>query len=43
MRLFPVIITSPKDSKIEKYKIFDMAIEFILGKSSEYLRLFDDE
>lgn len=33
-----VIITSPKDSKIEKYKVFDSAMEFLLGKSSEYLK-----
>ena len=32
-----VIITSPKDSKIEKVKVFDQATEFMIGKSSEYL------
>lgn len=36
-----VTITSPKDSKTEKYKIFDIATEFMLGKTSEYLRPFD--
>lgn len=35
-----VIVTTPKHFKVEKYKVFDMATEFILGKSSEYLNLF---
>lgn len=34
-----VIITSPTNSKIEKYKVFDSATEFLLGKSSEYLKI----
>ncbi len=38
-----VIITSPKDSKIEKYKIFDIATEFLLGKTAEYLRPFENK
>ena len=35
-----IIITSPKDAKIEKYKIFDMATEFMLGKTAEYIKPF---
>jgi len=38
-----VIITSPKDSKIEKFKVFDSATEFLLGKSSEYLNIRRDK
>lgn len=34
-----VVITSPKDTPIEKYKVFDSAMEFLLGKSSEHLKL----
>jgi hypothetical protein len=33
------IITTPKNYKIEKYKVFDMATEFLLGKSAEYMNL----
>jgi len=33
-----VTITSPINSKIKKYSVFDTAIEFIIGKSSEYFR-----
>jgi len=32
-----VIITSPTNSKIEKFKVFDSATEFLLGKTAEYL------
>lgn len=32
-----VVITSPKDAKIEKFKVFDSATEFLLGKTAEYL------
>lgn len=35
-----VIITSPKNSKIEKFKVFDTATEFMLGKTAEYLKPF---
>lgn len=35
------IITSPKEAQIEKYKVFDSATEFLLGKSSEYLKSRD--
>lgn len=35
-----VTITTPKDYKIEKYKVFDMATEFMLGESSKYINLF---
>jgi hypothetical protein len=38
-----IIITSPINSKIEKFKVFDSAIEFILGKSSEHLDLFNNK
>jgi len=38
-----VVITTPKDFKIEKYKVFDMATEFILGKAAEYLRPFESK
>ncbi len=31
-----VIVTSPKNAKIEKYKVFDMATQFMLGKVAEY-------
>jgi hypothetical protein len=37
-----VIITSPKDSKIEKFKVFDIASEFMLGKVSAYMRPFEN-
>jgi hypothetical protein len=33
-----VIITSPKDWSIEKYKVYDHATEVMIGKSSEYLK-----
>ncbi len=36
-----VIITSPTNSKIQKYKVFDSAIEFMLGKSADYLKPFE--
>jgi len=36
-----VVITTPKNFKIEKYKVFDMATEFMLGKAAEYLKPFD--
>lgn len=35
-----VVITSPINSKIETYKVFDSATEFMIGKSAEYLKLF---
>jgi hypothetical protein len=34
-----IIITSPADSKIEKYKVFDSATEFMIGKTSEFLKI----
>ncbi|MFW5891030.1 MAG: hypothetical protein ACOCUI_02325 [bacterium] len=34
-----VVITSPKNSKIEKYKVFDLAIEFMMGKYVDYMNL----
>jgi hypothetical protein len=37
-----VIITSPINSKIEKFKVFDSAIDFMIGKSSENLDLFNN-
>jgi len=37
-----MVITSPKDSEIEKYNVFDYAIEFILGQASDYLRIYGD-
>lgn len=36
-----VVITSPTNSKIEKYKVFDSATEFMIGKSAEYLKPFE--
>lgn len=36
-----VTITSPTNSKIEKYKVFDAATEFMIGKSSDYLKPFE--
>ena len=33
-----VTITSPKNSKINKYSVFDTAIEFLIGRSSEYFK-----
>lgn len=36
-----IVITSPKHNKIEKYKVFDSAIQFMIGKSSEYINLFE--
>lgn len=38
-----VVITSPMDSKIEKYKVFDSLVEFVLGKSGEYLNLLNQK
>jgi len=35
-----VTITSPKDSKIEKYKVFDYATEFMIGKTADYFKPF---
>jgi len=35
-----VTVTIPKNSKTEKYKIFDIATEFMLGKTAEYLKPF---
>ncbi len=37
-----VIITSPKDLKIEKFKVFDIVSEFMLGKVSEYMKPFEN-
>lgn len=31
-----LVLTAPKSSKVEKFKVFDIAIEFLLGKVSEY-------
>ena len=36
-----VIITSPTKSKIEKYKVFDSATEFMIGKFADYLKPFE--
>jgi len=36
-----VTITSPTNSKIEKYKVFDSATEFMIGKSADYLKPFE--
>ena len=33
-----VIITTPTNFKIEKYKVFDSAVEFMIGKTSEYMK-----
>lgn len=33
-------LTTPKNVRFEKYKVFDIAIEFMLGKSAEYLKPF---
>jgi hypothetical protein len=38
-----VTITSPTNSKIEKYKVFDSATEFMIGKSAEYLKPFENK
>ncbi|MEJ2031661.1 MAG: hypothetical protein P8Y63_01165 [Deltaproteobacteria bacterium] len=37
-----VVITSPTNSRIEKFKVFDIATEFMLGKSAKYLNLFGE-
>lgn len=34
-----ILITSPLDSEIEKHKVFESSIEFLLGQASEYLNL----
>lgn len=31
-----IVLTTPKNLKVEKFKIFDLAIEFLLGKASEF-------
>lgn len=36
-----VVITSPINSKIEKYKVFEAATEFMIGESADYLKLFE--
>jgi hypothetical protein len=33
-----VVITSPKNCPLEKYKVYDYATEFMIGRSSEYLK-----
>ena len=33
-----IIITSPKNVKIKKYTVFDYAMEFQLGRTSNYLK-----
>lgn len=38
-----VTVTTPSGWKIEKYKVFDMATEFLLGRTSEYLKPFGDK
>ena len=38
-----VTITSPTNSKIEKYKVFDSATEFMIGKSADYLKPFENK
>jgi len=32
-----VVVTTPKKFKIDKYKVYDMATEFLMGKPAEYL------
>lgn len=38
-----VIITSPKNAKIEKYKIFDTLTRFLIGDQAKYLKLFENQ
>jgi len=33
-----IVITTPTNARIEKYKVFDFAIEFMLGKTAEYFK-----
>ena len=33
-----IAITTPKNVRIEKYKVFDFTIEFMLGKTAEYFK-----
>ena len=33
-----IVVTTPKSVKIEKYKVFSAAIEFLLGKTSGYFK-----
>lgn len=35
-----VVVTSPKNVKIEKSEVFDIATEFMLGETAKYLDLF---
>jgi len=35
-----IAITTPKNVRIEKYKVFDIAMEFLLGKASRYFKPF---
>jgi len=35
-----VVVTSPKNAKIEKSEVFDIATEFMLGETAKYLDLF---
>jgi hypothetical protein len=34
-----IVITTPSKFQIEKYKVFDSAMQFLLGKPSEYFNL----
>ena len=36
-----VTITSPENSRIEKYKVFDCATEFMIGKFADHLKPFE--
>jgi hypothetical protein len=36
-----VVISTPKDAKVQKYKIFEIAVEFLIGKSAEFLNSHD--
>jgi hypothetical protein len=33
-----IVVTTPTNFKIEKYKVFDSAVEFMIGKTSEYMK-----
>lgn len=33
-----VVISTPKDMKFEKYKVFEIAVEFLIGRTSDYLK-----
>lgn len=33
-----IVVTTPKDFKFEKYKVFEMATEFLMGRLAEHLK-----